>query len=174
MPRKPTFFERLTGTVRLDDYESDAQQNIIEDSAGRDTAYDLNPSNEEGNSSPHLERNPFETTEEEEGTLNVDVYETADEVVVKTMCAGVRPEELEVNIMREEMSIRGERHEDTIVNEENFHARELYWGAFSRTLPLPAEVEPEEAEATEKHGLLIIRIPKIKKDKRAKIKVKSA
>ena len=167
MPRKPSFFERLTGTIRLDDYDPDV--------ADFDTTE--NEYTEEKPDEPYAENEeltPFEESAPEEADLSLDMYETQDEIIVRTMCAGVRPEDIEVSITREQITIRGERSEDSIIEDDNFHARELYWGSFSRTLNLPAEVEPEEAEASEKHGLLMIRLPKINKDKQTKVKIKSA
>lgn len=110
---------------------------------------------------------------EEEGELSVDVYERPGEIIIQAMVAGVRPEDLEINIGREMVTIRGSRETSREVSSDNYFHRELYWGAFSRTILLPAEVEAEEAEATEKHGLLSIKIPKIDKGKTAKLKVKS-
>ena len=57
--------------------------------------------------------------------------------------------------------------------EDNFFYRELYWGAFSRSILLPQEIEVEEADAQEKYGLLTIRLPKIDKEKQTKLRVKS-
>jgi HSP20 family protein len=89
------------------------------------------------------------------------------------MVAGVRPEDLELTIARDMITIRGKREESRMVNEENFFTKELYWGTFSRTILLPQEVDPEEAEAIEKHGLLTIKLPKIDKEKKTNVKVKS-
>ncbi len=71
------------------------------------------------------------------------------------------------------VTVRGKREENKMIDDDNYFSRELYWGAFSRSVTLPAEVEPEEAEAIEKHGLLIIKLPKIDKQKSANLKVKS-
>ena len=71
------------------------------------------------------------------------------------------------------MTIRGEREESRTIDEDNYFTQELYWGKFSRTISLPAEVEPEEVEATEKHGLLTVKIKKVDKEKKSTIKVKS-
>jgi len=57
---------------------------------------------------------------------------------------------------------------------ENYFYRELYWGAFSRTLMLPQEIEPEAAEASQKHGLLTLKLPKIDKARVQNIRVKQA
>jgi HSP20 family protein len=108
-----------------------------------------------------------------EGQLTVDVYQTADEIIIKAIVAGVRPEDLDVSITRDMVTIRGKREDLHEVSDENYFYRELYWGSFSRTILLPQEVEVEEAEAIEKHGLLTLRLPKIDKAKQTKLKVKA-
>ena len=89
------------------------------------------------------------------------------------MVAGVRPEDLEISIARDTITVRGEREESRTINEESYFAKELYWGKFSRTLTLPSEVEPEEVEATERHGLVTIKIKKVDKAKKSNVKVRS-
>ncbi len=111
--------------------------------------------------------------EPEEGQLAVDVYQTPKEIVVQAMVAGVNPENLQVNITRDMVTIKGKREESRTISEENYFAQELYWGSFSRTILLPSEIEPEDAEAIERNGLLIIKMPKIDKEKKATVKVKS-
>jgi HSP20 family protein len=88
----------------------------------------------------------------------VDVYQTPTDIVVQTMVAGVKPDDLELSIARDIITIRGSRDENRNIDEDNYFTKELYWGKFSRTISLPAEVEPEEVEATEKHGLVTIKI----------------
>ena len=109
-----------------------------------------------------------------DGELSVDVYQTPSHIVVKAMIAGVRPEDLDVTIPRDMVTIRGKREQHTEGSAGHFFFQELYWGSFSRTIVLPQEVEVEEAEAVEKHGLLIIRLPKLDKGRQAKLKVKSS
>ncbi len=117
---------------------------------------------------------PEEVIEEEEsGELAVDVYQTPTHIVIKAMIAGVRPEDLDVSITRDLVTIRGKRERHTEGTNGDFFFQELYWGSFARTIILPQEIEIEEAEATEKHGLLIIRLPKLDKGRQAKLKVKS-
>lgn len=108
-----------------------------------------------------------------DGELSVDVYQTPSHIIVKAMIAGVKPEDLDVTITRDMVTIRGKREQHTEGNAGDFFFQELYWGSFSRTIVLPQEVEVEEAEAVEKHGLLIIRLPKLDKGRQAKLKVKS-
>lgn len=98
---------------------------------------------------------------EETGELAVDVYETPNQIVIQTMVAGVRPEKLDVAISREECTISGRRQPPRDVPPEDYHTEELYWGAFSRTVSLPTEIEIEEAQANESHGLLTITLPKV-------------
>ena len=89
------------------------------------------------------------------------------------MVAGVKPDTLDIQISRDMVTIRGTRQSINEVQEEDYYHKELYWGTFSRTILLPAEVEVEEAEAIEEHGMLTLRLPKIDKERRAKLRVKS-
>jgi HSP20 family protein len=153
MQNKRSFFERLTGAVRLEE--------------------DVEPIYEEQDETV-LNNTTFEDTAEEEGQLSVDVYETSTEIVIKTMVAGVRPDDLDVMITRDSVAIRGKRSEErTISNEDYFH-RELYWGTFSRTINLPEEIDVDDSEALEKYGMLILRLPKLDKNRQAKLKVKGS
>ena len=111
--------------------------------------------------------------EEEEGELAIDMCQTPSEIIIKTMVAGVRPEDLDVAITRDMVTIRGKRTESYEADEGDFFHKELYWGTFSRTIVLPAEVEIEEAEASEKHGLLTLILPKIDKNRQSKLKVRT-
>lgn len=111
--------------------------------------------------------------DEEEGQLAVDMCQTGTEIIIKTMVAGVKPEDLDIAITRDMVTIRGKRVETYSSNENDFFHKELYWGAFSRTIVLPAEIEIEEAEAIEKHGLLTLVLPKIDKNRQSKLKVRA-
>lgn len=156
--KKRSFFERLTGSMRGDEDEFDFEEEKIvqaKSTLGK----------------PKSEN--WIDEEPEEGQLSVDVYQTPTEIIVQTMVAGVRPEDLQINITRDMVTIKGKREENRTISDENYFSRELYWGAFSRTISLPEEVEPEEAEALEKHGLLIIKLPKIDKGKKTTLKIKS-
>ena len=149
---KKSFFERLTGTINMEDDSEETVSGKSPESKGK---------------AGWLEE------EAEEGQLAVDVHQTPDALHIKAMVAGVRPEDLDVTITRDMVTIRGKREEMRTVNNEDFFLKELYWGSFSRTIMLPAEVEPEEADASEKHGLLILKLPKIDKAKQTKVRVKS-
>lgn len=154
-----SFFERLTGTVPID-HESGTAEGIA-------------PFSRPGTIAPsHIGRNDDVRLEEEEGQLTVDVYQSGNDIILQTMVAGVSPENLSVSITRDMVTLKGRRDAPSGVPEENYFNRELYWGPFSRTVLLPQEIEPEEAEATQRHGLLTLRLPKIDKEKVREVKVK--
>jgi HSP20 family protein len=112
-------------------------------------------------------------TNEEEGELAIDMFQTPTEIIIKTMVAGVKPEDLDVSITRDMVTIRGKRFGSYESEENDFFHKELYWGAFSRTIVLPSEVEIEEAEASEKHGLLTLILPKLDKNRQSKLKIRT-
>lgn len=113
--------------------------------------------------------------EEFEGQLAVDVYQTKDDIVVKAPIAGVKPEDIDVAISEDVVTIRGDRKEQEVVEEDNFYVQECFWGSFSRSVILPTSTVAEKAEASLKDGVLSIRIPKVvPEDKVKKIKVKPA
>lgn len=149
---KRSFFERLTGAVRLDPTEP-ASETAIKQKSKEDSWID--------------------SETEEEGELTVDVYQTPDMVVIKSMIAGVKPEDLDISITRDVVTIYGKREEEKISSDDEHLTRELYWGSFSRTITLPTEIDVDEAEAVEKHGLLILKLPKLDKKKKSKLKVKT-
>ncbi|MFZ3015487.1 MAG: Hsp20/alpha crystallin family protein [Minisyncoccia bacterium] len=150
--KKRSFFEKLTGSIRAEDNNEELKKiPVKEDKSG----------------------NGWMEEENEEAELAVDVYQTPTEIIVQTMVAGVKPEDLELTISRDMINIRGKREESRKVEEENYFSKELYWGIFSRTILLPQEIEPEETEATEKHGLLTIKLQKIDKEKKTSVKIKS-
>lgn len=147
--KKRSFFERLTGSVRA---EEEIEEKIIKEEK-RD--------------------NTWMEEENEEAELAVDVYQTHSEIIVQTMVAGVKPDAIDLTIARDMITIRGKREENKNIDEENYFTKELYWGSFSRTILLPQEIEPEETEATEKNGLMTIKLYKIDKEKKMNVKVKS-
>jgi HSP20 family protein len=175
MPRrKKSFFERLTGGV-------DEDQQTNEQSAEHgDFDDDFSTEDDDRYNSPHDEWNTDDTYTEaaeefadDEGELAVDVYETPEHIVVQAMVAGVRPDALDVSITREKCVIRGRREAPSDASLDEYMHRELYWGAFSRSVALPEEVEVEESNAAEDHGLLTIKLPKINKHNETKLEIKT-
>lgn len=158
MAKKPSFFDRLTGAS----FESDFDGFEEETPRGRQ----ISPAQA---AQPQRMPEPQDTGEAQ---LTVDVYQTPNEIVIRALVAGVRPEDVDISISRDMVTIHGKRVEQKDVEDDNYVYRELYWGAFSRTVVLPAEVDVDMAEAEQKHGLLTIHLPKINKDRQTKLKVR--
>ena len=158
MIKKPSFFQRLTGSVSThayadeldDDLDADAPQEHVQEGAWHDK--------------------PPEA--QEEGELPIDMYQTGEHVVIRALIAGVSPDDLDIAITRDMVTIKGAREEEREAADEDYYHRELYWGGFSRTILLPEEILIDEAEAKEKHGLLEIILPKVDKDRSTRLKVK--
>jgi HSP20 family protein len=105
--------------------------------------------------------------------MAIDMYESDNELVIQGMIAGVTPENLHISITRTSVTIKGKRTGPQGIPDEHYVSRELYWGPFSRVIELPYEVDTDGAEAIEKYGLLIIRLPKVDTERTAELKVKS-
>lgn len=162
---KSSFFSRLTGSgdEQYDDFLDDPRGNHISFSSRgpeRHATVPVKP-----------ETRPVQ--EDAEGELAVDVYQTPDHIVVKALVAGVQPATIDISLTREMLTVSGVRSDDREVEEDNYFQRELYWGSFSRTILLPEEVDVDGAEASEKHGILMIRLPKINKRRETKLKVRA-
>lgn len=110
--------------------------------------------------------------EEVEGQLTVDVYQDKDNVIVQSTVAGVSPDDLEVNITNESITVRGRREKMEKIEEKNYFYQECFWGKFSRSIILPVEVNPEDSTAVLKNGVLTVTMPKSTKRKAKKLKVK--
>jgi len=106
-----------------------------------------------------------------EGQLTIDVYQTPADIVIKSTIAGVSPEDLDITITNDMVTIKGRREKDEVISEGDYYYQECYWGGFSRSIILPVDVEAERAEAGMKNGILTIRLPKVEKIKTRKIKV---
>lgn len=105
------------------------------------------------------------------GQLAVDVYETKEKLIVKARTAGVRKEDLDVNIADNTLSIRGTLSAGAEEEVENYFVQECYWGEFSRSIVLPVPVKEEAIEAVLKDGVLTISFTKVKQDTVKKIQV---
>ena len=108
-----------------------------------------------------------------EGQLPVDVYQTPSEIVIRTFIAGVRPDEMNVSISRDMVTIEGAREERASVPENDYFHHELFWGSFTRTVLLPQEIDVENSSAGAKDGLLTIILPKLDKARQTKLRIKS-
>ncbi len=108
---------------------------------------------------------------EQEGQLTIDVYQTSSDIVIESAIAGVKPEDIDIDVSSDAVTIRGERHRENEVSDEDYFYQECYWGRFSRSVILPQEIDPENASVTFKNGVLIVRLPKLNRKKSKKLKV---
>jgi len=153
MPKdKRSFFERLTGS-----YNVDEEEQVIQTFAQ--------------NKREGMEE--MEQEEAEEGQLTVDVYQTPTDIIVQAFVAGLKPEDIDVSIAQDMITLRGKREDSRRIEKDNFFYQELYWGSFSRSFLLPQEVDSAGAEASIKGGILSIKLPKIDKGRVQKLKVRS-
>ncbi|MCC6639260.1 Hsp20/alpha crystallin family protein [Candidatus Falkowbacteria bacterium] len=111
-------------------------------------------------------------TQDFEGQLTIDVFQTDKDIVVQSTIAGVEPEDLEIFLHDDMLTIRGRRQQTKEQKSADYFYKECYWGGFSRSIILPVDVNPEAIDATIKNGLLTIRLPKLERTKTVNIKVK--
>ncbi len=171
---KRSFLEKLTGSSRIDEIDEEFETpsrplaKIYEEDEGEAEMF-INSSNRR---TMQQEETITPTNDESEGQLTIDVYQTENDIVIKSTIAGVKPEDLDVSINSDMVSIRGERKNEEVVNDDNYYYQECYWGNFSRSVILPVDVLAEKAEAAMKNGILTIRLPKADNTKTKKIQVR--
>ena len=213
---KRSFFEKLTGTINIEDEENNMpigeeeperiqirdqeeksiqipQENIPtsvsinqyaqEEEKEKEVRKDEEPAvaesysvTKEEEEEPEIQNKKEEEDEEakeEDGELAVDIYENENEIFVQAMIAGVEAKDVDVSITRDSVVIKGSRQNMANVPNKNYYNKELYWGKFSRKILLPEEIDAEKSEAIEKHGLLILRMPKLNNKKIQKLEVKA-
>ena len=110
------------------------------------------------------------------GESPIDMYQTKDEVVVKAALPGVKPEEVDITITGDILTIKGEHKEEQETKEEDYLYREQRYGSFRRSVAIPVQVKHDKAKATFEDGVLTLTIPKAKavKPKQLKVKTKGA
>lgn len=160
---KPGFFSRLTG--KTDDYGE-----YLDELEGAHAKFSGTGDERHTRITPTSEEY---VGEEASGELAVDVYQTPDAIVVKAFIAGVQPNTVDISLTREMITITGSREDEREVEGDDYFQKELFWGSFSRTVMFPEEVDVDLAEASEKHGILTVRLPKINKQRQTKLKVRS-
>lgn len=185
---KPGFFERITGARVLSSdgedaigYEDEeltdieigeenkgqrAEEQYLDEAMGEQEAEQEEDYSDEASGEPGYD--------EQEGQLTVDVFQDDTNIVIQSTIAGVAPEDLDVSITNDMVTIRGERRRMYDVDPEDFFYQECYWGTFSRSIILPVEIDSDRAEAKIKNGILTIRIPKANTAMTRKLKVKAS
>lgn len=110
--------------------------------------------------------------EDNDGQLLLDVYHDKENIYIKSTIAGVKPEDLEISLNNDMLTIRGVRKQTDEVEEKDYFYKECYWGGFSRSIILPTEVKSDKISATLKDGVLTITLPKLERQRTIPIAIK--
>ncbi len=191
MPRKEkqSFFGKIMGGGVADDEQvpamvpQDEEEDYVEvaevdvEELVEDPYEDEEEDDEETSSVPVQTEDASSKKDEEwmsdyEGQLNIDMYQTKDNVIIKSTIAGVRPEDIDITVANDMVSIKGARHKEENISQEDYFYQECYWGNFSRSVIVPVDIDSEHIEADLKDGILTVIIPKAAKAKTKKVKVK--
>jgi HSP20 family protein len=181
---KASFFGKIMGGSVTDDVveetmpvitEPDAEELSDVDVADEEEMVMVEDESQEEESAPQPVQKK-ETNEEWmsdfEGQLNIDMYQTRDNVIIKSTIAGVRPEDIDITIANDMVTIKGSRKKDEVISQDDYFYQECYWGNFSRSVIVPVDIESENIEADLKDGILTVIVPKAAKAKVKKVKVK--
>lgn len=112
--------------------------------------------------------------EEIDGQLALDVYQTDTHIVILAPIAGVKVDDMSVEVSDDVLTIKGHREQKEEIDEENYFTQECFWGDFSRSIVLPASVDTGKISADFKDGVLTITIPKVEKVKSKVIRIKTS
>ena len=110
-------------------------------------------------------------SDEAEGQLSVDVFQDESNLYVKAPIAGVKPDNLELTVTNDLLTIRGRRQDDSTVPERDYFVRECFWGRFSRSIILPTEVKSDQITAALENGVLTITLPKLERKRHIPITI---
>jgi HSP20 family protein len=108
--------------------------------------------------------------------LPIDLYETPDTLVVKARIPGVNPEDVEVNINGDNLTVKAELRSDALLDDAKnwtWYRHELYHGSIGRSVTLPTLIQSDKAEATFRNGELTLVLPKAEEVKPRSIRIKT-
>ncbi|MGR3176475.1 MAG: Hsp20/alpha crystallin family protein [Candidatus Anammoxibacter sp.] len=91
---------------------------------------------------------------------SIDVYESDNEVLVKADIPGLNKDEMDISILDDMLTIKGEKKTENEVSKESYYKSERFCGSFNRTIQLPSEVDEDKVKATYKDGVLELHLPK--------------
>lgn len=106
------------------------------------------------------------------GYLPLDIYQTENDIVVKASIPGVKPDEVDISLTGDTLTIKGEHKEEQEVQEQNYARREIRYGAFSRSIVVPMQIQHDKVEATFDNGILTLTLPKAEAVKPKQIQIK--
>lgn len=126
-----------------------------------------------GTASLAVAKTDKKTTQDDEGQLTVDVYQTEDDIFIKSTIAGVTADDIDIAITNDMVTIKGKRNPDEEIDAGDYYYQELYWGPFSRSIILPEDIDVDKANASMKNGILTLRLPKLAKSRMKRVKISS-
>lgn len=104
---------------------------------------------------------------------SVDIFETADNLVLEAELPGMKPEDVDVSVENNTITLKGERKFEKKDEGENYHRVERSYGSFTRSFTLPRNVIGDQANAEFTNGVLRVSLPKREEEKARKIEVKA-
>lgn len=166
--QKQSFLERLTGSRSLD--ETNESFPVFAEEETEMVMHTPNPMSI--HTTMQEETWNQSVASDTEGQLTIDVYQTDNDIVIKSTIAGVKPEDLDISINNDMVTIKGERKNEEVIEHGNYYYQECYWGSFSRSVLLPVDVISDKTEASLKNGILTLRLPKADTTKIKRIQVR--
>ena len=162
-PKPKSFFERLTASKK------ESAEKRVDFRAQQEETASASPLPAE-----EAKKSSAEWTEEgQEGQLTADVYQTDSDIFIRSTVAGVQPQDLDIAITNDMVTIRGSRaQQEGTIKPEQYIYQECYWGPFSRSIILPSDIAADKADASLHNGILTIRLPKAAREQTKTIKVK--
>lgn len=107
------------------------------------------------------------------GTIDINIVQTDDAVVIKASIPGIKPEDINISISGDTLSIRGETKEDEDFKNFDYHIREMRYGSFARSILLPSRIVSDKAKAEFENGVLKLTLPKAEEVKPKTITIKA-
>jgi HSP20 family protein len=115
---------------------------------------------------------PFATTTwAAQRAVPVDIWQTENELVVRAVVPGVRPEDLSIAVLNGTLTLKGEHKAFELPQGAHYLRQEIGYGSWERSFELPFSVQPDKAEAHFEHGILTVTLPKAEEAKPRQIKV---
>ncbi len=142
-------FNKITGNVDNDNYYNEYEEDQVES----------------------LWDEEQESQVDKDKDLLVDVYQDENNLYIKAFVPAMDPSSLDIDITRDNVTIKGTSFRDSSVGDENYFKQELSWGTYSKSINLPREIDIEMASASSRDGTIHLILPKIDKDRRTKLRI---
>ena len=117
---------------------------------------------------PSMRRWPIEETG---WAPAIDIFDRGNNLVVKAELPGMKQEDIDVSVVGDTLTIKGERNAESEVKEENYYCNECSYGTFTRSMTLPSHVDSDRIEATYEDGVLEINLPKVPEVTEKKVRI---